>query len=172
MRHIPIRPFEHYLIDALGNVYSTRKGGAHPIQRSTPLRMAGWTDGDGYKHVLLSNGAKRKRFSCHYLVAIAFIGERPFNGAQIRHLDGDPSHNGVANLAWGSAQDNSNDMINHGRSTRGAKNRNAKLSVEQVWAIRVASSTALTRASIARQFGITRSHVSKICSFKCWSDDA
>ncbi|MCM3521739.1 HNH endonuclease [Curtobacterium sp. P97] len=58
-------------------------------------------------------GGKRER--AHRLVAQAFVA--PYFGDLVRHLDGDQTNNSAANLAWGTAQDNTDDRKRHGRKT-------------------------------------------------------
>lgn len=48
------------------------------------------------------------------LVCEAFNGP-PFPGALCRHLNDNPSDNRSKNLAWGTAQDNTDDAIRNGR---------------------------------------------------------
>jgi hypothetical protein len=45
----------------------------------------------------------------HVLVALAFLGPRPFDGALVRHLDDVPTHNTPDNLWWGTRADNEAD---------------------------------------------------------------
>ena len=62
-------------------------------------------DPDGYLKVRLNNNNKRKNFSIHRLVAIAFI-HNPDNKPEINHIDGDKFNNRVENLEWVTAAEN------------------------------------------------------------------
>lgn len=42
----------------------------------------------------------RKQISVHVLVATAFIGKKPFDNAQVNHIDSNRSNNHVSNLEW------------------------------------------------------------------------
>lgn len=68
----------------------------------------------GYHQVELSSNGKTTTKSVHRLVAHAFIGEP--TGPVTRHLDGNPTNNIPANLAWGSVRENAQDRILHGRN--------------------------------------------------------
>ena len=68
-------------------------------------------------------------------------------------------------LFVGTKADNSQDMVNKGRSTRGSKNPQAKLTESQVLEIRAA--TGLHRV-IGRRFGVTRQTVDSIKLRKVW----
>ena len=45
----------------------------------------------------------------HHVIAITFIGTRPFAGAHIRHLNCNKLDNRVCNLAYGTAKENGHD---------------------------------------------------------------
>lgn len=53
--------------------------------------------------------------SDHRIICATFHGPPPFDGAQVRHLDGNPKNNQAANLAWGTASENAADTIKHGK---------------------------------------------------------
>jgi len=73
-----------------------------------------------------SNGAKKYRLFIlyqlsvgtprylHDLVAEAFVGPKP-EGAQVRHLDDDPSNNTESNLAYGTPLQNAQDAKANGK---------------------------------------------------------
>lgn len=72
-------------------------------------------DVSGYGHqiVQLSRGNKTKPVLVHRAVLMAFKGE-PEPGQEGRHLNGDPTDNRLANLAWGTHLENEADKIRHG----------------------------------------------------------
>lgn len=101
----------------------------------------------------------------HSLVLEAFVGPRP-TGAVTRHLDGNRANSRLNNLAWGTRAENEADKINHGTDNRGERHGMAKLTTDQVKAIREAFGS---HRVIADRFGICQSHVSVIRSGKAWA---
>ncbi len=105
----------------------------------------------------------------HRLIAEAFLGPSPFDGAQVRHLDGNGLNNHYTNLAWGSAKENFDDSKRLGRVAEGTKHGHAKLTLEQVKEIKCR--VGLIRGQdkhIAEEFGVSRSLVSLIKTGKVW----
>jgi hypothetical protein len=94
----------------------------------------------------------------HLLVLQAFSGPRP-DEMVARHLNGNHRDNRLANLAWGTRQQNAQDMIDHGKSMRGDRSPAAKLTPADVLFIR--SSSDQPRELSAR-FGIHRVTVRQI----------
>jgi hypothetical protein len=67
---------------------------------------------------LLIDG-KQIEYAVAYLVLITFVGPPPFEYGRgrcvARHLDDDRSNSKVANLAWGTTRDNSQDAVRNNR---------------------------------------------------------
>lgn len=92
---------------------------------------------------------------------------------EIRHSCDNPPCCNPGHLLVGTHTDNMRDMAERGRGVypdgRGEANGMAKLSNEQVRAIRVARAGGETIASIAVQYGVSRSAISLILSGQTWS---
>lgn len=71
---------------------------------------------DGYKVVNLSRENNCKTWLVHQLICFVFHGERPEWAEHVRHLDGDKSNNHADNIVYGTAAENSLDVIVHGRN--------------------------------------------------------
>jgi hypothetical protein len=71
---------------------------------------------DGY-HQMKIDGRTRL---VHQMVLAAHAGPRP-DGQEVRHLDGDPLNNWLANLAYGTPSENSADKVRHGTHPWAAK---------------------------------------------------
>lgn len=71
--------------------------------------------------VRMGESGRKEKFYVHRLVALAFIGEPPEGKQMIRHLDSDPGNNAVDNLAWGTAAENSLDMLEVGHAWQANK---------------------------------------------------
>lgn len=61
----------------------------------------------GYYSVCLAKDGGKRSVLLHYLVASAFIGNRP-DGCQVNHKNEDKSDNRAENLEWVSAKENTN----------------------------------------------------------------
>jgi hypothetical protein len=98
----------------------------------------------------------------HRLVFAAFHGEIP-PGVVIRHVDGDPLNNGLANLTSGTPADNIADSIRHGTFPRGERHGQAKLTDYQVREMRSRyEAGGVSYRSLAEEYGVTKSNVSLI----------
>lgn len=105
-------------------------------------------DREGYRHVNLCRDRRKFFKQVHRLVLMAFAGEPATPDIQCRHLNGVRSDNRVVNLAWGTAQDNSNDRAAHGT-------QRYKLSAADVVAIRN-TDRSITHQFLADQYGVSR----------------
>ena len=104
---VELDEFPGYFISREGYVCSTLKKGLH--------ELVPWHNNYGHLYVQLRDcyGRKRKML-VHRLVAMAFL-DNPNNLPIVRHMDDDPTNNDAYNLAWGTAKDNVQDCIDHGR---------------------------------------------------------
>lgn len=122
----------------------------------------------GYLYVTLSDARNKLRTTrhVHRMVLESFVGPRP-KGMQARHLDGVPDNNRLENLCWGTRSENMMDKVAHGTSNRGAACGAAKLTEEEVLAIRAHGGT---QQEIADKFGISQVHAGRIINRKVWTD--
>ncbi len=106
----------------------------------------------------------------HRLVASVFLQPSAADAKVVRHLDNDPTNNAVSNLAWATMQDNANDRIAAGTTTRGERARHAKLTEEQVRTIRRLHAGGQTsRAALAAEFGVTYFTIRHITDRITWA---
>lgn len=120
---------------------------------------------DGRLNVLLWKGNKCKLMKVHRLVLFAFVGAPP-EKHECCHNDGNPKNNHLSNLRWDTAAANQADRVKHGTSNRGERCAAAKLTTEQVIAIRADS--RLQRI-IAAEYGVRESAISRIKAGKRWA---
>lgn len=104
----------------------------------------------------------------HVLVAETYVGPQPFAGAQVRHLDGNPANDKPSNLRWGSAKDNGQDTVRHGRSTRGTKNAQAKLTEAQARDIKKRLARGESGSELAKEFCLKQPTISNIKTGATW----
>lgn len=123
-------------------------------------------DGAGYRMVSLAgrSGGKIRR---HVLVCETYHGTRP-HGQVVRHKNGIPGDDREENLEWGTQSQNLQDAVRHGTTTKGSKNRHAKLTDEQVSEIKRRLDTGEKQKDIAEWFGVSQPTISEIKSGKAW----
>lgn len=125
----------------------------------------------GYRTVRIpgrEGGKKPVTIRRHVLVAETFIGPRPFEAAHVRHLDGDPANDDPGNLKWGTAKENGEDTVRHGRSTRGTKNTQAKITEDQVREIKRRLAGGESGSELAKEFGLKQPTISNIKTGATW----
>ncbi len=132
----------------------------------------------GHLYVMLSdgNGHVRKQY-VHRLVAVAFIGPAPFDGAYVLHHDDDPTNNTPDNLYWGTHRDNVFDAKLNRKTApfkrkRGAQpgeaNPAAVLTERQVRRIKGLLGVGLCGACIARLHGVRKETIYAIAKGRIW----
>ena len=146
-----------YEVSSYGRVRSKgrvilRSNGRPQTIRSRILSQS--VDEWGYPQVGI-DGRTRK---VHSLVAKAFLGEKPFSSAQIRHLDGDSRNNSVVNLCYGTPSEN----VLDGYSYRGSIRDRQKLTEDQAGEIKRRLGLGETGKSLAREFGVSQQTVCDI----------
>jgi hypothetical protein len=116
----PIAGFEaSHEVSNLGRVrsidrWTVAKDGRRTFRRGRLLTLTTHKRG-GYWVAVLNYPGVEKKATVHRLVCRAFNGE-PFEGAVVRHLNGDPKDNRPENLKWGTCAENTADIIRHGRN--------------------------------------------------------
>jgi hypothetical protein len=122
----------------------------------------------GYVKVRLTIDGKNKKFERHHVVAAAFLGPKPFPGAEVAHLDGSKDNDHYLNLKWTTHKENESHKERHGTQPRGEKNGTAKLSEEIVREIRAVYPAQGSLTVLARRFGVNYQTISKIVNRKSW----
>jgi hypothetical protein len=147
-----------YEVSDIGRVWSvkTKKPKKPTVLKSDPRPF-----------VLLWQFNKPKMVRIHTLVLTAFVGPRPYK-QQGCHNDGNPQNCVLSNLRWDTATANQADRIKHGTTNRGERCGNAKLTLEQVNAIR--ADTRMQK-DIAKDYGVRASQISRIKTGARWAYD-
>ena len=102
----PIPGFEGYEASNLGRVRSWKR--VYPrILRTTRSR-------NGYINVALYSNGIGRPYGVHRMVLLAFVGGPPSLEHQACHNDGNKGNNFIGNLRWGTASENSMDIVDHG----------------------------------------------------------
>ncbi len=121
-----------------------------------------------YLHVSLSQDGKITNMRVHKLVAAAFLGAQPFDGAVVAHNDGDSSNNNVSNLRWTTNLDNQADADHHGTRLKGSAIHLAVLREEQIPSIRKRALSGEIYKNIAEDYGVSISTISLIKLGRIW----
>lgn len=161
-----------YSVSSLGRVRREagtvpgRSGAHHGVAQRV---LAQRYNNKGYPIVTVSVNGKVQTRLVSRLVAEAFLGPAPEGKNFACHRDDNPMQNVPENLFWGSAADNSRDMVAKGRQCIGEEVTGAKLSDLDVIEIRVMSTMGMAQHRIASQFGISQSNVSMIVNRITWA---
>lgn len=119
-----IREYEGlYQVSNLGRVKSLKKEvirGNHVLPKIYPESLLKPSDNRGYLQVKLCKDKKRKAYSVHRLVAIAFI-PNPNNYPMVNHKDENPSNNKLENLEWCTNEYN----LNYGTRNKRIASKNS-----------------------------------------------
>lgn len=127
-----------------------------------------WTQGtrNGYGRFYVGN---KKYLEAHRVAYALMNGPIP-EGVDVLHSCDNPPCCNPAHLSLGTHTDNMRDMESKGRSNhpRGESHTEAKLTADQVRAIRYLHSTGLRLTTIAAQFGVTPTHAGNVAHRKNW----
>lgn len=103
----------------------------------------------------------------HRVVAEDSLGPCP-DGQSARHLCGNRACCNPRHLAWGSQSENERDKLRHGLSNRGERHGMARLSQDDVLAIRARCASGEYQRIVADDYGIRQQHVSEIVNRRVW----
>ncbi len=163
-----------YLVTSDGRVFSRWRRGTAGLDRSRPPIELHARDRSksrkkcGYLSVALRRDGKEWAVFVHTLVLLTFAGPRP-SGYEARHLNGVRSDNRAENLAWGTRAENLADRLRHGTILRGEAAGQARLTSQQVLAIRERLARGESLTSVAECFGCSMSNVRRIRDRKIWA---
>lgn len=164
---VPYQPFDKvYSVSNLGRVKPNKpsrysKNGAEVLK---PLRSP-----RGYLHVTLYAEGKKRSCFVHRMVAHAFHGDPIPPNVYVCHRDDCPTNNVADNLYWGNELTNWQDRIQNGTDLRGERNGRAKLTEDNVKAIRDLYATGEhSQFALADRFGVDQTVISKVVLRKSW----
>lgn len=122
---------------------------------------------NGYTHVDLRKGGKKKRVGVHCLVLLVHVGPRP-KGHTAAHRNGIRDDNRLENLYWATWQEQWADKERHGTYQRGEKIGTAILTESKVREIK--SRLGKDPYSILmKEFKVSKSCLSMISTGRNWA---
>lgn len=117
---LPIPGWEgSYEVSDQGRVKSLPRKGSDG-RRLPGVVLKQRADTRGYPVVQLCR-KRPKTCSVHRLVAMAFLADSHFDGAEVCHNDGTQLNNHVENLRWGTRSENISDCVRHGTHPNASK---------------------------------------------------
>ena len=119
-----------------------------------------------YLAVTLADKEVRKQVLVHSVVLLAFVGERP-DGMQACHFDDDKTNNRLDNLRYDTPKANNADALRNGVKPIRERHGGAKLTEQDVAAIRHSNAT---NADIAMAFGIHKAHAWGLRAQRTWKE--
>jgi hypothetical protein len=166
----PIPDFPGYLASEDGRIWSTRNGGRW---------LVGSTSTCGYVLACLRINGRKVSKSAHRLVAFAWLGLPPFDGATVNHKNGIKTDNRVENLEWCSMSENlkhgwqtglTRATNEHRESARRQGHRNRALSVDQVREIRHRIANGEQQKAVAAMLNVDAGSISRIARGISYTD--
>lgn len=155
------------LIPGFSDYAVTEDGLIFSLKRGTPRLLKALVGRWGHLHVYVYRHGQMSRMRIHHAVLLAF-DRAPEPGEQCRHLDGNPANNRRSNLAWGTAQENSDDKRRHDTLPRGERSGNAKLTEAGVLEIRRLIGTTTLRA-LGKQYGVSHTAIRRAANGMKWA---
>lgn len=157
-----------YMVSSEGRVKSLPKEVVDPSGRIRKYgeRILKLMPTNKYGHLkvgLYLNGIQ-KEFLVHRLVLTSFV--RPPNlGEECLHNNGVHEDNRLSNLRWGTSKENSDDCARHGKTARGDRLPQTKLSAEDVVFI---VNSGLPNNELSGMFEVSVRHIRSIRSGRYW----
>jgi len=164
IRPIPGHPF--YGVTKSGVIFSKAPKGAAtvPYDNWSPLRTSLSSAGRYYQFGM----TKGRKLMVHRAVALTFIGPVP-RGMQVAHLNGNSHDNRVDNLVIVTPRVNNTHKKAHGTHLEGSLTASAKLSEQQVAAIKRALIKEVPQWILAAYFGVSEATICNIKWRRTWS---
>lgn len=158
--------YPEYEVSSEGRVRSWKNKTSSKLPPEHPRLLTPYNGDRGYITVHIRSSNINKPVGIHTLVCQAWHGDKPFHGAEIRHLDGDRYNNRPENLCWGTSKENAQDKIRHGRQARGMDINTNKLSETQV--IDILSRPTESAHRLGKEYGVYPSTICRIRKGITW----
>jgi len=157
--------FDGYMASSDGHIWSCLHARG---KRDSYRKLKPSANAKGYLGLSLSSGGSPISLRVHRLVAITFL-PNPEGHPCVRHKDGNPANNAVANLAWSTYSENEQDKKAHG--TWWSRRFGSKLKEEDRRLVRKMRSDGASHKRIAAAFGVSQSTISRLLAGRTWRDE-
>lgn len=139
------------------------------VMRTIQGRIRSLNRAHGYPSISLHNGEKRA-FNVHRIVAEHFV-PNPDGLPQVNHKNGVKTDNRACNLEWCSPSQNTRHAFKSGLRVgpRGEKNGRAKLTEDNVRAIKVLLEQGLSYQKIANKYDVSKGTIAHIAKGRKWT---
>lgn len=155
-----------YAVSSLGRMKSLQfRPGGKRIMRERILSPS--PGSRGYMNISLFMDGHKKLTALHLVVASAFLPADP-ERLYINHKNGNKSDCRVENLERCTMSENAIHALDNGLRAHGSQSANAKLSEEQVKAIRQLAAKGLSERKLAARFAVSRSTITHIKKGIVW----
>jgi len=160
-------------IDGYPDYYVTDTGKVLSVRRPKMRELKQHLEQNGYMSVTLCSGirgqgAKHKTSFIHSLILEEFVGKRSCGKQHARHKNGNPLDNRLDNLEWGTAQENANDRIKHGRSGKGEASPVSRLKNKDVISIRKKYANGVSAADLAKEYNHSLRNIFLVVKRETW----
>lgn len=150
--------FPRYVIYSNSDVFNTKTG----------AWLKKTLDSKYYVLTLFDDKNRKKRVHLHIAMLLSFKGERPFPGAQGRHLNDIGTDNRLENLCWGTHKQNMEDRDANGITKKGESHHNSCITediAKQILSLR----GKIRLYEIAKKFNVSKHVVYGIHSGRTWN---
>ncbi len=164
-----VQDYPDYAVSNLGRI--KRLTSRTCAKAGTILKTPGRSKARPYLSVDLCYPGGKRTELVHRLVAIAFLGEPPFIGAEVNHIDANKGNAAVSNLEWLTSSENQQHSYDMGLQTaKGESNGQAKLKEFEVLEIRaIHSSECMGVDVLAERYGVHKRTVLDVVKRQSWT---
>lgn len=149
----------------VGDVY---EASSHGRIRKKGGDLVALVEQHGYLVVRLNLFGWQKNFKVHRLIAATFLGQMPSPEAQVNHISGIKTDNRACNLEWVTPVDNVAHARENGLLTLGSRRKSAKLTEQDVVAIRHKRACGVKLKALADEFGVSEPTIKALLYGRSW----
>ncbi len=161
--HKKIKDFPAYAISREGEIIRTSRGARTYTGRKMNLTI----DSHGYYSVSLYKNNKPHTRRVHTLLALTYLGERPFK-YEINHKDGNKLNNRVSNLEYLTKKKNMQHAFSLGLIPRRTGRANFCSKDVPIEIVRILNVMGLTQRRIAELLKVSKGTVWSVIKGKHW----